>query len=193
MVKLLIMDIDGTLVRTRINWSEVKNLLKNIVGVELDDRPIALQIDSGKISQDVIKDVEKAILFVEAKSVKDVMPDQELVELLKSLRKNGVRIGIVTLRSRKTSIPLLKKLGVLDLVEMVVTREDSPYRKKQLEIMLNALKASPNDTIFIGDMDHDEIAGKSLGIATVMIDSEEGSYGVPDQLKSFLRQLCTQK
>ncbi|HDJ50706.1 MAG TPA: hypothetical protein ENF25_00700, partial [Thermoprotei archaeon] len=136
-MKAIIMDIDGTMVNTTLNWGEMRAALERLLGTKLSSEPVASQLL--KIPPEKLREAERTIHFYEKESIAGVSRDNELYEIIKRLREAGVKIGVVTLRSRDTAEPLLKALGLMELTDCLITREDSLYRRDQLKIALEQL------------------------------------------------------
>ncbi len=184
-MKAIIMDIDGTLVNTTLNWGEMRAALERLLGTKLSSEPVASQLL--KIPPEKLREVERTIHFYEKESIAGVSRDDELYDIIKRLREAGVKIGVVTLRSRDTAEPLLKALGLMELIDCLITREDSLYRRDQLKIALEQLGVSTDDAVFIGDIEEDKAAGQVIGIETKIIRDKGDSPGVPNELKDILK------
>lgn len=184
-MKAIIMDIDGTLVNTTLNWGEMRAALERLLGTKLSSEPVASQLL--KIPPEKLREVERTIHFYEKESIAGVSRDDELYDIIKRLREAGLKIGVVTLRSRDTAEPLLKALGLMELIDCLITREDSLYRRDQLKIALEQLGVSTDDAVFIGDIEEDKAAGQVIGIETKIIRDKGDSPGVPNELKDILK------
>ena len=184
-MKAIIMDIDGTMVNTTLNWGEMRAALERLLGTKLSSEPVASQLL--KIPPEKLREVERTIHFYERESIAGVSRDDELYDIIKRLREAGLKIGVVTLRSRDTAEPLLKALGLMELIDCLITREDSLYRRDQLKIALEQLGVSTDDAVFIGDIEEDKAAGQVIGIETKIIRDKGDSPGVPNELKDILK------
>jgi len=184
-MKAIIMDIDGTMVNTTLNWGEMRAALERLLGTKLSSEPVASQLL--KIPPEKLREVERTIHFYEKESIAGVSRDDELYEIIKRLREAGVKIGVVTLRSRDTAEPLLKALGLMELTDCLITREDSLYRRDQLKIALEQLGVNTDDAVFIGDIEEDKAAGQVIGIETKIIRDKGDAPGVPNELKDILK------
>ncbi len=192
-MKLVILDIDGTLVRTGIKWCELRRKISEILGISIQG-PIAKYLNSMDIDGRKLAEAEAMIIEAELKSLEKVRQDRELIQILKALKSKGIKVAVVTLRSKKTALPLLKKLGIADLLDLVLTREDSIDREEQLKIVLDRLDVKASEAVFFGDIDNDLRAGGSVGIKTILVPRYEGEWEfneakVPEELKKLLNEL----
>jgi len=170
-IKLVIADLDGTLVKTKINWDEIREKVRSVLGISASAplRPLATALYTYYRSY---KGFIKALMMVEEaelKSVRDAEFHAELPKVLSNVRAEGIKVAIVTLRSWRTAKPLLDKLGIIKLIDMIVTRDVAVDRRSQLLEVLRKLNLNSHEALFIGDWEGDFIAGISLGIKTFIV------------------------
>jgi len=189
-VRALVLDIDGTLVKPDIDWVYVRRRLSEL-GIDVPHRPVA-EILARVATRDprLAKNIESEIVNIERRSAEKIRQDPELQDLLSRFKRRGVRIAVVTLRGRETAVKVLESLGIRDLVDFLVTREDSYDRKTQLRMVLRALSAEPSQTYFLGDTLWDLEAGRDVGVNVLLIKSKnDPASTVPEHLKETLREL----
>jgi HAD superfamily hydrolase (TIGR01549 family) len=101
-------------------------------------------------------------------------------DLIARAKAEGVRIGVVTGKSRETALYSLKEFGLLDAIEVLYAGDDVERQKPDPEAVikiLNDLGHKPGDTgAFIGDSAADVLAGRAAGLRTIAV-----SWGSPDQ------------
>ena len=91
-------------------------------------------------------------------------------DLLERLRDEGRRLGIVTVKGRKTVQLSFDRLGIGEFFDAVVTTDDTEHHKPHPEPVLLALQvlgAHPAAAAFVGDSPFDVQAGKAAGVFTV--------------------------
>ncbi len=186
----LVLDIDGTLVKPDIDWAYVRRRLSEL-GINVPHKPVAEILARVAVHNPrLAKSVEDEIVSIERRSAERVRQDPELRDLLLRFKSRGVRIAVVTLRGRETAVKVLESLGISDLVDVLVTREDSYDRKVQLRTVMKILGAEPSQTYFLGDTMWDLEAGKNEGVNVLLIDSKNDPVSaVPKHLKVTLRRL----
>ncbi len=189
-MRALILDIDGTLVKPDIDWTYVRRRLSEL-GINVPHKPVAeILARVAMHNPKLAKSVEDEIVGIERRSAERVRRDPELRGLLLQFKDRGIRIAVVTLRGRETAAKVLGSLGISDLVDVLVTREDSYDRRVQLRTVLSALGVEPSQTYFLGDTMWDLEAGKNEGVNVLLIDSKEDPVStVPKHLKATLRKL----
>jgi len=189
-MRVLIFDIDGTLVKPDIDWSYVRRRLAEF-GINVHQRPVAEILARMAIRNPrLAKSVEDEIVNIERQSAEKIKRDPELRDILLQFKSKGVKIAVVTLRGRETAAKVLESLGISDLVDVLVTREDSYDRKAQLKSVMKVLGAEPGQTYFLGDTMWDLEAGQAEGVNVLLIDSRKDPVSaVPKHLKATLRKL----
>jgi pyrophosphatase PpaX len=91
-------------------------------------------------------------------------------ETLRWLRARGVRLAAVASRSRVTSVDSLWHVGLLGLLEAVVSAEDAEAQKpdpRHLRAALAALGCGECRVAMVGDTPADILGGRSIGALTV--------------------------
>ncbi|MDH5816336.1 MAG: HAD-IA family hydrolase [Candidatus Nezhaarchaeota archaeon] len=169
-MRVLISDLDGTLVYVPVKWSEVKEALSRILGSEVMSIFEVLRWARAK-SEDLYRELSGLIEEYEVNSMRELRRLEGSRELLKRLKEFDVKIAIVTLQGERS---LKKALEVSDLapyVDAYVTRDEELDRAKQIEIALKKLDAEigRDSIVFMGDRASDLEAGMKLRIPTVII------------------------
>lgn len=114
-----------------------------------------------KVSEVFYKDIEKY-----TKSI------PEAIEFIKKLRAKGVKLGIVTSDSVKSTNLTLKQYNWENLFNVVIGRESSEYTKESGEptkLALKLLNANPKTTLMIGDAPMDFVSAKNAGINNIIL------------------------
>jgi len=102
-----------------------------------------------------------------------------MADLLTDLRDQGVRLAVVTGKSRSTALMTLDLLGVRDRFEVIYAGDDVERQKPDPMALTLALRdlahGDPATAAMIGDSAADVIAGKAVGVATIGV-----LWGSPD-------------
>ena len=91
---------------------------------------------------------------------------------LRSLHGRGVQLGIATTNYRDLTEACLRRLGILDLFDAVVTSAEIEKGKPDPEIFLKAAQVmglSPGDCVVFEDLPAGLLAGKRAGMKTVAV------------------------
>jgi len=95
-------------------------------------------------------------------------------ELLRKLKREDKKIGLVTNNERWVAQKMVKHFNLQGLLDTTVTKDDVENTKPHPEPILKALhrlKCGPESCLYIGDNEEDIIAGKAAGVRTVLINS----------------------
>jgi pyrophosphatase PpaX len=92
---------------------------------------------------------------------------------LELLRRRGKRCAIVTSRRRETLDLYLRKTGIIEYFEVIVTPENTPKHKPDPEPVLEALRllsaVNKDEAVFVGDSTYDIECGTRAGIDTAFV------------------------
>jgi putative hydrolase of the HAD superfamily len=129
--------------------------------------------------------VEKAIkIVVKARSENAVVfPDSK--SLLEKLSKRRIKLGIISnVSSHDVAVEILRKVGLLQYFERVVTSALVGIRKPDPGIFLYALmqfKLQPLEAIIVGDSErHDVWGGAITGMKTVLVSKAPKTDSLAD-------------
>ncbi len=111
---------------------------------------------------------------------------------LKTLKKRGYKIGIVTDAPRLKAYIRLDLIGITDLFDVIVTAEDVGRRKPSrlpFKAALKELGVSPSEAMHVGDWPERDILGaKRMGMVSCF-----AKYGSNNIGKKVWARHCIQK
>jgi phosphoglycolate phosphatase-like HAD superfamily hydrolase len=122
-----------------------------------------------KNSLELRKRAWRLIEKYELNAVKDIKTDLELVELFRKLKAKGYYIALLTLQGRRPLKEALKKLGLHEAFDNMITREETTSRERQIKKLLKLFNVKPNQAMLIADRLHDIQTASKLGCKTVAI------------------------
>lgn len=99
-------------------------------------------------------------------------PIPEAIDFIKNLRTKGIKLGIVTSDSVKSTILTIEQFKWNDYFDVVIGRESSKFIKETGEptkLALKLLNANPQTTVMIGDAPIDSISAKNAGILNTIL------------------------
>ena len=91
-------------------------------------------------------------------------------EVLRALKRTGVKLGIATGKGALSARITVRELGWQEFFAAVVTGSDTPRQKPAPDMLLLAAKkmqVAPADCVMIGDSPVDVQAGRSAGMTTI--------------------------
>lgn len=157
MTKLAILDMDGTILDLSLDIEHLIHQLRKI---------------NGSIRHPLLATVErsdkKVLLYnmideSETKAAKLASEKDGAATCLGQLKLKGYKIALVTLQGRKGTFVALRRLGVLNFFDLIITREDSRLRLEQITLALRRFHVNSNQAIMVGDRESDREAALALG------------------------------
>jgi pyrophosphatase PpaX len=178
-IKAVIFDFDGTLADTL----PVCFLAFDAVFREFDNREVTtaeIKAMFGPSETGIIREnlknnnYDEAIeLYYEIYSKRHrniVQDNEEINTLIRQLKTNGYKLGIVTGKARRSLDISLDCLGLKNFFDVIVTGDDVEYPKPHPEginKVLKNLNVSHKEAVFLGDSDADIMAGKQANVHTI--------------------------
>jgi pyrophosphatase PpaX len=179
-----IFDIDGTLTSTNeLIFATFRHVSEKYLNKEFTDEEIVALFGPTEDTilkewmNDKYEDARKDYLeFYEAKHhlMADVYPG--IKEILQFIKSKNIPISIYTGKGRDSSEITLKKIGVFDLFDIIVTGDDVEIHKPSpegIDVFVEKFRLNRNKVLMIGDAPADVFAARNAGvkIASVVWDS----------------------
>ena len=181
--KLIIFDMDGTLVNSSLTIANAINYVRQNLGFD----PMAQEDILRHVNDHTINPAQ---YFYHAKAFDTDHErwfseyytknhESELVlydgikELLHSLKGNGHTLGVATNAYRSSTIESLTHLDVYDIFDGIACYDDVPQGKPEpdmLHRLLDELNYKKHESLFVGDGPRDEMAAKRAQIDYIMVD-----------------------
>ncbi len=182
-VKVIMIDLDGTLLNTAEDLALSANLMLKDLGMpEQSTATIGSYI--GKGIQKLVKrtltgqlDGEPdSALFAKALPIYEkhyannlsvnTRPYPGVVEGIKAMQQIGFKLACITNKAEAFTIPLLRSTGLFDEFEIVLSGDSLPKKKPDPMPLLHICKhfgAHPHEALLIGDSLNDAIAARAAG------------------------------
>jgi HAD superfamily hydrolase (TIGR01509 family) len=201
--RLLIFDFDGTLFRLDVDWEKLRQELHDYFsdrGVEIRFKPlwenIFRAVDSVKAGRrGALSDVRTIVERAELKNIGRVAEMPGATSTLKLLKEGGFLMAVLSCNGRLCIERTLKKFGVLEHFDTIVTRDDEFEIKPSpaaVEHLLKKFGVRKQDAVMIGDGWRDlEVARKS-GIMSVIVSHGGQDWGLinkPDHVIKNIGEL----
>lgn len=181
-IELVIFDLDGTLVDSIPDLTDAVNEFLRASG-----RPALAMEDVkrlvGKGARNLVEralgngteeEVEKALAiflaYNDAHIADKTIMYPGVAETLHELRRQGIRMAVVTNKTEFLSRKLLSVIGIDRYFDSILGADSLPFRKPSPEPVLKALadlKIAPSGAIMVGDSINDIAAGRAAGVVTV--------------------------
>jgi len=204
--KLIIFDMDGTLVNSSLTIANAINYVRKNLGFEpMEQEKILRMVNDHTLNP------AKAFYYAETFDADHERwfseyytknHENELVlydgikELLESLKSRGHALAVATNAYRGSTIESLTYLDVYDHFDAIACYDDvekgKPY-PDMLHKILDELDQSKEKSVFIGDGPRDEMASKNADIPYIMVDwgftEHSNAVRSVEDLKEMLHKL----
>ena len=198
MVKAVVFDLDDTLYMeeefVEHGLKNAANVAETVYGIANANEKIRTLYQESKVNvfdrvvkAEKIKDEESAVAGL-VKAYRNCEPknlhcNPGVLDLLKTLKKKGVRTGIITDGFADVQKSKIKALGIQEYIDKIVITDELggvQCRKPNpigFEKMLKMLDVKPQEMVYIGDNPNKDFAIKKyLPIITARVDVPNGIY-----------------
>jgi phosphoglycolate phosphatase-like HAD superfamily hydrolase len=190
-IRLFIFDLDGTIVKLPIDWTEVKKKIRKIFKTNSSLTPLIPSIEQLVANSELKRRIYKVVDDEEMKAVKKLRFDEDIVRLFKKLKKLGYKLALVTLQGRKPAIEALNRLKVCEFFDLVVSRDEKKDREEQIKITLETMAVPSSQAMIVADRLRDMLVAKRLGCVSMAITGKleiNGDFKL-NNIKEILRML----
>ena len=181
--KLIIFDMDGTLVNSSVTIANAINFVRKNLGFEpMEQEKILRMVNDHTLNpaqtfyheKSFDKDHERWFSDYYSKNHgKELVLYSGIKELMEDLKKQGHSLAVATNAYRGSTIESLTHLEIYDYFDAIACYDDvakgKPY-PDMLHKILKELNHKSEDTIFIGDGSRDEMASKRANIDYIMVN-----------------------
>ena len=178
--KAFIFDLDGTIVDTiELIRDSFRHASREVLGRQLPDEVLMANVGQPLKRQMELLNPGKADElytvyreFNHARHDELIRPYPGIENVLARLRERGVRLAIVTSKSRDTVNMAFRTIPVEQYFDTVVATDDTEFHKphpQPIMLAMRRLDAGPGESVYIGDSPFDIEAGQAAGIATAAV------------------------
>ncbi|MBI9012359.1 MAG: HAD family phosphatase [Clostridiales bacterium] len=180
----VIFDLDGTLVDSMWIWEQIDIDFLKERGYDLPE-DLQKDIEGSSFSETALYFKERFNLEEDVEAIKRIWIDMAnnfyaekiklkkgIQELLDLFREKGIKMGIGTSNSRELAEEVLKRNGVRDYFEVLVTSCDVKKGKPEPDVFLKAaelMHMDPDDCLVFEDTHAGVLAGKAAGMDVIAI------------------------
>jgi haloacid dehalogenase superfamily, subfamily IA, variant 3 with third motif having DD or ED/haloacid dehalogenase superfamily, subfamily IA, variant 1 with third motif having Dx(3-4)D or Dx(3-4)E len=180
LIRAVLFDLDGTVVNTNdLIIVSYQYTLKKLLGICPDESSIVksfgepLMVTMEKYSTEKAEELFKTYKEYNALIHDDMVKGIDgVIDAIKGLKEMGIKVGIATSKMRDLARKELGMFGLLNLMDVIITLEDTQKHKPCGDPVLKALEIlniSPEDTIYVGDSHMDVLCGKDANCRTCIV------------------------
>ena len=210
--KIIIFDLDDTLISEKdyidSGFRNVSNIFAQRYNLSSEDVYSTMknlfQEDTNKIFNRLFEnykifyddtDIKKLVkLYREHTPNINLLEDARLV--LENLRRNNIKIGIITDGYKETQNKKIEVLNLENIVEKIIVTDELGKEywkpdKRSFEMMKKYFGVEYSEMIYVGDnLKKDFLAPNELGMLSIQIERKEGIYSnIHIQEKKYLPKL----
>jgi len=181
--KVIVFDLDGTIVRLSVEWISLKNQLMNEY-LKIYDESCSFESVSACLSKIVERNDSYVLEFFfdiirqyELEKIQETQPIEESVFFVNNKELFGVKenskLAILSLNTRRTIISSLKLVKIFKKFDFIVGREDVRKWKPNPEGLFkiqNHYNVKMEEMIYFGDLRKDVLTGNNAGIDAFFIN-----------------------
>ncbi|WP_299225782.1 HAD-IA family hydrolase [Sulfurihydrogenibium sp.] len=183
-LELYIFDLDGTLLDSGKDIALAANYAFEKLNLKtFSEEEIISNVGYGakKLIEDLIPEYPQEIKDKALEYFKEFYYSNPVIhsrlyegaeETLKKLKELSKKVAVVTNKYEALSVEILKKLNVIDYIDLVVGADTISEKKPHplpVFYTLEKLKSDKDKSIIIGDSETDVLTGKNAGIKTALV------------------------
>ena len=174
MIKGIIFDLDGTLVRLPIRYEIIFEKLQNLFDTKDGFKPLIPTILK-KANNDIelLQQAFDLICEEETLAANNSEVIDGAIDILNYFKKRNYSLSLVTMQCMKAAKLVLDKMQISELFSSIITRDDSNQRSTQIKKSIEILSLSPDKVMVIGDRIHDVKSAKQVGCSAILFNKDK--------------------
>ena len=174
MIKGIIFDLDGTLVRLPIQYNEIFKKLQILFDTNDEFKPlIPTIIKKSKNDTKIVQNAFNLICEEEILATNNFEVINDAINTLNYFKTNNYSICLVTMQCFKAAKIILDKMQVSELFSSIITRDSSHERNAQITKSIESLSFSTNEILMVGDRINDVRSAQQVGCHVILFNKDK--------------------
>ena len=174
MIKGIIFDLDGTLVRLPIRYEIIFKKLQNLFDTKDEFKPLIPTIlKKANNDLELLQQAFDLICEEETLAANNSEVIDGAIDILNYFKKRNYSLSLVTMQCMKAAKLVLDKMQISELFSSIITRDDSNQRSTQIKKSVEILSLSPDKVMVIGDRIHDVKSAKQVGCSAILFNKDK--------------------
>ena len=174
MIKGIIFDLDGTLVKLPINYDLILKKLSNLFDTEDKFEPlIPTIVKKSNENKKLIQQAFDLICNEEIISTTNFQSVDGAIDIINYFKNKNYKLALVTMQCKTAATKVLESMNLLNHFSSVITRDDSYDRPTQIKNSANFLALLPNEIMVVGDRIHDVHSAKKVGCDAILFNKKK--------------------
>lgn len=192
MIKGIIFDLDGTLIKLPINYEKIFERLKILFNTKDEFTPlIPTIISKSNGNQKLLQDAFDIICEEETKAVSNFEIFENARDVLNYFKNQNYVLSLVTMQCKNAAKLALDKIQFSHFFSSIITRDESTQRSEQIKNSLEILSLSSKNVLVVGDRIHDVHSAKQVGCSAILFNAEKINSFNETKVISNLSELKT--
>jgi len=164
MIKGIIFDLDGTLVRLPIRYNIIFEKLEILFDTKDEFKSlISTILTKANNDMNLVQQAFNLICDEETIAANNFEVIDNAIEILDYFKNENISLGLVTMQCKKAAQLVLDSMNISNYFSSVITRDDSHERFIQIKKSVEFLSLSP-----VGDRIHDVKSAKQVGCNAIL-------------------------
>jgi len=174
MIKGIIFDLDGTLVRLPIRYEIIFEKLQNLFDTQDEFKPLIPTIlEKANNDIELLQQAFDLICEEETLAANNFEVIDSAIYVLNFFKNRNYSLSLVTMQCMKAAKLVFDKMQISELFSSIITRDDSNQRSTQIKKSVEMLSLSPDKVIVIGDRIHDVKSAKQVGCSAILFNKDK--------------------
>lgn len=178
MIKAIIFDLDGTLVKLPIKYDKIYDHLRHLFQTDENFQPLIPSIIKNADKDKIKLDDAFEFLCKQEEIASDYLEIiDHSIEILNYFHLRKFTICLVTMQCRRVAEKILVKMGVSSIFSSIITRDENSDRLEQIKETIIRLNLFPQNVLVVGDRVHDMECAKKAECHYILSSPEKvGKY-----------------